>query len=100
MPGAPPMTKPPQPTVSVIAESPMSKPASFSFHPGRRRPWTRGEGAVNHSSSRPLTWMPNSVPLRAMAVTTVLASIPRAGSIEALAAAMESPRKRNGWFPA
>ena len=100
MPGAPPMTKPPQPTVSVMAESPMSRPASSSFQPGRSSPWTRGAGAVNHSPSSPLTWMPNSVPLRAMAVTTVLASTPRAGSMADLAAAMESPRNRKGWLPA
>ena len=99
IPGAPPMAKPPQPTVSVMAESPMSSPASASVHPGRNRPCTRGEGAVNHSPSSPLTWMPKSVPLRAMAVTRVLASTPRAGSAAALPAAMDSPRNRNGWLP-
>ena len=35
-----------------------------------------------------------------VAVTTLLASTPRAGSAAALPAAMERPRNRNGWFPA
>jgi hypothetical protein len=42
--------------------------------------------------------MPKSVPLRAMAVTTVLYSMPAAGSAEALAAAIAKARKISSWF--
>ena len=53
---------------------------------------------MNHSSPKPLTRIPNSVPLRHMAVTTVLYSIPMAGSAMALPQAMARPRKIRSWL--
>ena len=47
-----------------------------------------GAGAVNHRSPRPLTRIPNSVPLRAMTVTMVESAIPWAASRVALQLAM------------
>ena len=54
---------------------------------------------MNHRSPSPLTRMPNSVPLRAIAVTRLLQGTPWAASSAALHAAMPTFRKK--WsFPA
>ncbi len=53
---------------------------------------------MNHSPPSPLTRMPNSVPLRAMAVTTVLYSTSPAGSVMALPQAIARPRKIRLWL--
>ena len=92
IPGAPTSVKAPQPTVSVMAESPMSSPASAAEYPGRNSPSTTGDGATNHSSPRPATWIPNSVPFRHIATTRLLYSTSRAGSAMALPLAMARPR--------
>ena len=43
-PVAPPSTNPPQPTVSVMAESPVSLPSPPCLYPGKYRPTTSGAG--------------------------------------------------------
>ena len=58
----------------------MSRLASSSPKPGKYRPSTHWAGPVNHSSPSPDTLMPNSTPLRHMAVTMELPSTSRATS--------------------
>ena len=102
MAGAVAIAKPPMPAVSVMVLSPRSGLASASVYPGNHSPSTGGAGAVNQRSPRPLTRMPKSVPLRAIALTMVHPSIPWATSAIALQAAITglstlrafSPKKR------
>ena len=82
------MANPPRPTVSVIAESPMSALASLAVYEPRKSPSTIGAGAVNHRSPVPDSWIPKSVPLRAMAVTNEECSTPDAASATSFPAAI------------
>ena len=54
---------------------------------------------MNHRSPSPLTLMPNSVPLRASAVTMVAPRIPEAPSSVALHAAMPMLRRNESLAP-
>src|SRR5205807_2523995 len=91
---------------SVIAESPTSGFASAAVNPGKYSPRGVSAGATNHRSPSPLTRIPNSVQLRAIVVTSVLARIPCAASIVALHAAITglsatrslSARYRKAWL--
>src|SRR3972149_3427455 len=76
MAGAAAMANPPMPAVSVMVLSPMSALASSLEKPGKYRPTGTVAGAVNQRSPSPLTRIPKSVPLRAMAVTSVLPATP------------------------
>ena len=104
--GAAAMANAPIPAVSVIAESPTSGLASAAVNPGKYSPRGVSAGATNHRSPSPLTRIPNSVPLRAIVVTSVLAGIPCAASIVALHAAITglsatrslSARYRKAWL--
>ena len=49
---------------------------------------------MNQRSPVPLTWTPKSTPLRAIAVTMLLAGMPRAASSITLQAAIEILRKK------
>ena len=62
--------------------------AVFGAEAGKVEADRLGQGAVNQRSPSPLTRMPNSVPLRAIVVTSVLPSTPWAASAIALQAAM------------
>ena len=73
--------------------SPPMNSTSASVCPGKSFASTFGSGARNHSSPRPLTRMPNSRQLNAMAVTTLAPSTPWAASAVALEAAIDSRRK-------
>jgi hypothetical protein len=88
MAGAPAMANPPSPTVSVIAESPMSGLASAGPKPPRNSPSGTAAGPVNQRSPVPETRMPNSVPLRAMATTTLDPGTPAPASPTIFPAAM------------
>ena len=72
----------------------MSAPASSGPNPAKYSPFTDGAGAVNHSSPVPETWMPNSVPLRAIATTMVDPGMSRPASAATLPAGMERLRKK------
>ena len=87
------MAKAPNPSVSTMAESPISGLASVALKPGKYRPWGIGAGAVNQRSPSALRRIPNSVPLRAMAVTSVQPGSPTAVSMVTFAAAMATFRK-------
>ncbi|GBD28799.1 hypothetical protein HRbin31_00820 [bacterium HR31] len=92
MAGAAAMAKAPIPAVSVMVESPMSGLASSSRKPGKYSPFGTGAGAVNHRSPRPETRIPNSVPFRAIQVTTLDPATPWAASRVALHAAITGLR--------
>lgn len=51
-------------------------------------------GAVNHSSPVPASWMPKSVPLRAIVTTTEEPSMPLAAAIASLQAGMTRLRAK------
>ena len=93
MAGDAPMAKPPMPIVSVMALSPRSGLASSGENPGNSSPSTRLAGPVNHRSPSPLTRMPNSTPLRDMAVSTVEFGMPDAASSAHLHEGMDKFRK-------
>ena len=67
----------------------MSGLASAAVKPGSHRPATIGAGAVNQRSPVPLTRMPQSVPLRAMVVTSVHPGMFSAGASIAFIAGIE-----------
>ena len=92
--GAPAMANPPSPAVSVMAESPMSGLASSGPYPPRNSPSGTAAGPVNHASPVPATWMPKSVPLRAIAVTTVEPAIPDAAAAWSFAQGITRLRKK------
>ncbi len=92
--GAPAIANPPSPAVSVIAESPMSGLASSDPYPPRNSPCGTAAGPVNQASPVPASWMPKSVPLRAIAVTTVAPGIPAAAAVCSLAAGITRLRKK------
>ncbi len=93
--GAAAIAKPPMPPVSVMAESPMSGLASSGPNAPRYRPSGVLAGPVNHWSPVPETWMPKSVPLRAIATTSDEPGTSRAASQASLQAGM--PRLRKKW---
>ena len=91
---------PPRPMHSSTAESPMSRAASSSPWPSRSRTsWTGAAGAVNQRPGSPASWMPTSVPLRDISVTTLDPSVPLAASEAHFAAAIVRLRKK-WWLPA
>ena len=91
---------PPSPTHSMTAESPMSSAASPTVKPSRSSASPTGAaGARNQRPGRPASWMPISVPLRAIRLTRVEPSVPEAASDAHLAAAIVSGRKK-WWLPA
>ena len=53
-----------------------------------------GAGAVNQRPGSAATWMPKSVPLRAMIEIMLESGMPAAGSSEHLLAAIERLRKK------
>ena len=84
---------PPTPNVSVIALSPISGQASSASYPVKYSPCGVLTGPVNHSSPIPAIRIPNSYPLRHIAVT-IVPSVPlRASSITALPVAIIMFRK-------
>jgi len=85
---------PPSPIVSVIVLSPPIQVISDSSCPGNRRPSVTGVGPRNHSSPSPLTRMANSRQLNPMADTTLEPARPAIESAVALAAAIDSRRKK------
>ena len=88
--GAALIAKPPMPYVSVIALSPMSSPESSGLYPANIGPMTGWAGPVNQLlPPMPETRIPNSTPLRAMVVSTVLYSMPWAASSAHLARAIQ-----------
>ena len=91
------MAKPPMPSVSVSAESPMSGLASPGPYPGKNRPTAGPTGAVYHRSPVPATRIPNSTPLRDITVTSDEFGT-SAASRHSLAAAIE--RLSAKWRPA
>ena len=92
--GAVAITMPPMPMVSAMAESPMSGLASSGPNPARNSPFGYSAGPVNHSSPVPDTRIPKSVPLRHIAVTTVLPGMPAAASPISFPAGITRFRKK------
>ena len=80
MAGAAAMVNPPIPAVSMMVLSPMSKLASASEKPGKYSPSTFCAGPTNQRPGMEESWMPKSVPLRAITVSMDESGTPSAAS--------------------
>ena len=86
--------KPPSPTVSVIGLSPPIQVISSLLWPLNSTASTVACGPVNQRSPRPATLMEKPLQLNAIALTTLQRPMPLIASAVALAAAIESRRKK------